>query len=299
MARAKIRKQKVQKSPGEIAFEVFIVVLLIIFAILIIYPLINLVAVSFSSPDAIRGNKVTLIPVGFNTTAYSMILGDSQIYQAYGNTIIICLVNCVLSLVLLCFAAYPLAFGKFKMKKPYSVMITVTMFLAVGIVPNYLIIISLGLTGSLWSIILTGLLSAYNIIVVRSYFDGLPKALIESARIDGANDMQILFRIILPCSTPILATVALWIIVAQWNSFMYPNLYLGESKSTLQIYLAKIIQNAETLYSSNPQYSIGDKAFGTQVANAGIVCSTLPVLIIFPFCQKFLVSGVTVGSVKE
>ena len=267
-------KMKVKKSVGEHIFDVVIIIIMLILMFMVLYPLIHLVAVSFSNPNFIRDGSVGLIPVGFNTKAYSLILGDSQIYKAYGSTIFVCAMNCLLSIVLLCFAAYPLAYGNFRSKGLFSKFIILTMFL-----------------------VLTGLLSAYNIIVVRSYFEGLPKALIESARVDGANDFQILFRIIIPCSKPILATVALWIIVAQWNSYMYPLIYLGNKSTTLQIYLANAIKDAAALYDTGGLMI--DDAFATQLRYAAVVCSIIPILIIFPFAQKFLVKGVTVGSVKE
>lgn len=291
-------KIKVKKSIGEHIFDAAIIIIMLILMIMILYPLIHLLAVSFSNPDSIRNGSVGLIPVGFNLDAYKLILGDKQIYEAYGSTIFVCAMNCILSLILLCFAAYPLAYGDFKSKGFFSKFIILTMFLSAGIIPNLTIIKTLHLDGSLWSLILTGLLSAYNIIVVRSYFEGLPKALIESARVDGANDFQILFRIIIPCSKPILATVALWIVVAQWNSYMYPLIYLGNESTTLQIYLANAIKDAASLYSKNGGLLI-DEAFSTQLRYAAVVCSIIPILAIFPFVQKFLVKGVTVGSVKE
>lgn len=290
-------KMKVKKSVGEHIFDAAIIIIMLILMFMVLYPLIHLVAVSFSNPNFIRDGSVGLIPVGFNTKAYHLILGDSQIYKAYGSTIFVCAMNCLLSIVLLCFAAYPLAYGNFRSKGLFSKFIILTMFLSAGIIPNLVVVKALHLDGSLWSLVLTGLLSAYNIIVVRSYFEGLPKALIESARVDGANDFQILFRIIIPCSKPILAAVALWIIVAQWNSYMYPLIYLGNKATTLQIYLANAIKDAAALYDTGGLMI--DDAFATQLRYAAVVCSIIPILIIFPFAQKFLVKGVTVGSVKE
>lgn len=191
-------KMKVKKSVGEHIFDAAIIIIMLILMFMVLYPLIHLVAVSFSNPNFIRDGSVGLIPVGFNTKAYHLILGDSQIYKAYGSTIFVCAMNCLLSIVLLCFAAYPLAYGNFRSKGLFSKFIILTMFLSAGIIPNLVVVKALHLDGSLWSLVLTGLLSAYNIIVVRSYFEGLPKALIESARVDGANDFQILFRIIIP-----------------------------------------------------------------------------------------------------
>lgn len=291
------KKRKVRKSPGYIAYKVCLTIIMLLLAMIILYPLLNLLAISFSNPDYIVSGKVSLIPVGFNIEAYKIVLGDKKIYEAYGRTILVCFLSVILSLFMLCLAAYPLAFGKFKTKKLYAKFITITMFLSAGIIPNYFVIYSLHLNGKLMSLVVGGLLSAYNIIVVRSYFDGLPKALIESARVDGANDFEILFRIVIPCSKPILATVALWIIVGQWNNYQNALINLDGVNDTLQVYIAKIISDVNTMYGiGSGQASPG---LPIQVRDAAIVCCIIPILIVFPFAQKFLVSGVTVGSVKE
>ncbi len=291
------KKRRVRHSPGYIAYKVILYIIMVLLAALILYPLLNMLAISFSNPDYVVSGKVKLIPIGFNLTAYQMVLGDKKIYQAYGRTILVCVLSVILSLILLCLAAYPLAFGKFKTKKFYSKFITLTMFLSAGIIPNYFVLYCLHLNGKLMSLVIGGLLSAYNIIVVRSYFDGLPTALIESARVDGANDFQILFRIVIPCSKPILATVALWIIVGQWNNYQNALINLDGANDTLQIYIAKVISDVNTMYGiGSGQASPG---LPIQVRDAAIVCCIIPILIVFPFAQKFLVSGVTVGSVKE
>lgn len=282
-----------------------IIAFLLFFCFSIIYPFLNIIAISFSGNSAIIAREVKFYPVEATPWAYDKLFSDKNLYNAYGNSILIALLGCVLSLVLLCFAAYPLAFGKFKSKKILSKFIVLTMFLSAGTIPNYLVISSLGLAGSIWSLILSGLLTAYNIIIIRSYFEGLPKALIESAKIDGANDFGILFRIIIPCSFPILATVALWIIVGHWNSYATPLIYLtptgvgtgGGSTYTLQTFLGEMVSsltsgNAGTL----SEYGEGQRQALTY---AGIIVSLIPMIALFPFAQKFLVQGVTLGSVKE
>lgn len=282
-----------------------IIAFLLFFCFSIIYPFLNIIAISFSDNKSIIARDVTFYPVGANTWAYEKLFSNSNLFNAYGNSILIALVGCVLSLVLLCFAAYPLAFGKFKGKKFLSKFIVLTMFLSAGTIPNYLVITQLGLAGSIWSLIFSGLLTAYNIIIIRSYFEGLPKALIESAKIDGANDFGILFKIIIPCSFPILATVALWIIVGHWNSYATPLVYLtptgvgtgGGDTYTLQTFLGEMVSsitsgNAGTM----SEYGEGERQALTY---AGIIMSLIPMIALFPFAQKFLVQGVTLGSVKE
>lgn len=282
-----------------------IIAFLIFFCFCIIYPFLNIIAISFSGESAITQGKVTFYPIDPTGWAYQMLFSNKNLYNAYGNSIFVALVGCALSLVLLCFAAYPLAFGKFKGKKFLSKFIVLTMFLSAGTIPNYLVIVSLHLAGSVWSLILSGLLTAYNIIIIRSYFESLPKALIESAKIDGANDFSILFKIVIPCSFPILATVALWIIVGHWNSYATPLVYLtpvgvgtgGGDTYTLQTFLGEMVSSLTN--SAGGTMSEYSEAQRKALTYAGILLSLIPMIALFPFAQKFLVQGVTLGSVKE
>lgn len=307
-AKGKKRYVNISVSPlnkHEKVIHVVIIAFLVFFCFCIIYPFLNIIAISFSGETPITQGAVTFYPMDPTGWAYEMLFSNKNLYNAYGNSIFVALAGCALSLVLLCFAAYPLAFGKFKGKKFLSKFIVITMFLSAGTIPNYLVIVSLHLAGSVWSLILSGLLTAYNIIIIRSYFESLPKALIESAKIDGANDFSILFKIIIPCSFPILVTVALWIIVGHWNSYATPLVYLtpvgvgtgGGSTYTLQTFLGEMVSSLTN--SAGGTMSEYTEAQRKALTYAGILLSLVPMIALFPFAQKFLVQGVTLGSVKE
>ena len=202
-----------------------------------------------------------------------------------------------------CIAAYPLAFAEFYGKKVYTMVIMFTMWFNAGVVPMFLTIRALGVYDTLWALILNTLISAYNVVIIRSYFSSIPYSVVESARIDGANDYQILIRLIIPLSKPVLATVALWIIVGHWNDYMTPLILISSKKNkTLQLVLKELVLNAETstsnLASVNSSNNTGVAALSTQIRNGVLVVSMVPMIAIYPFLQKFFVSGVMLGSVK-
>lgn len=225
-----------------------------------------------------------------------MVVSNRAIYLGYFNTIKVCLITCALSLLLTSFAAYPMAFSNIRFKKLYTQYIVVTMWFSAGTVPNYMVIRQLGLIDSHWALILCTLLSAYNIIIMRGFFYGIPKSIVESAKIDGANDFVILFGMILPNSGPILATIGLWIVVGQWNQYQNPLLYIeSDGKRVLQQVLASVIGSA-----GSADFDIGGSNLSIeQVRNAALMFTMLPVIVAFPFFQKFLISGTMTGAVKE
>ncbi len=195
-----------------------------------------------------------------------------------------------------CLAAYPLAFGKFIGKRFITMLILLTMWFSGGMIPLYMVINKLRLVDNLFSLILVPLVTAYHVVILRSFFTSIPASLIESARIDGANDFTILVQVVIPLSKAALATIGLWIIVGRWNEFMNPILFLKDyRKYTMQIVLRDIV-----LASSAAQYDIVDesKALAEQVRNATIVVTMIPVLVIYPFLQRFFVKGVMLGAVK-
>ena len=202
----------------------------------------------------------------------------------------------MLSLLLTAFAAYPMAFSNIRFKKLYTQFIVITMWFSAGTVPNYMVIRQLNLIDSHWALVLCSLLSAYNIIIMRGFFYGIPKAVVESAKIDGANDFVVLFRIVLPNSGPILATIGLWIVVGQWNQYQNPLLYIeSDEKRVLQQVLASVISSA-----GSSDFDIGGSNLSIeQVRNAALMFTMLPIIAAFPFFQKFLISGVMTGAVKE
>lgn len=247
---------------------------------------------------------VTFYPIGFNPQAYDLILQSEDLWRSIYNSTFVALVGCVCSLIGLSLAAYPLAFAQFYGKRLYNLLILFTMWFQGGIIPLFLTMQSLGLYNSLWSLILNLMLSAYNVVIVRSYFSGLPVSIVESARIDGANDFIILFRLIIPLSKPVLATVALWVIVGHWNDYLNPLMFLSDRQNyTLQLILKELVLNAESsihnISVATSGSTAGAAALGQQTRNAVLVVAMIPMVILYPFVQRYFVGGVTLGAVKE
>ncbi len=209
--------------------------------------------------------------------------------------------SAILSVLLTALAAYPLAFCDFPGKKAYNFFIVITMWFSAGLIPNFMVVRTLGLIDSLWSLIIPGALSAYNVIVVRTTFASIPRSLIESAQIDGASHFTILRKIVMPLAKAGLTVIALWTIVGAWNNYTGPLMYISSTeKFTLQQILNKIVLNSQgSDIGINAGTADGNQAVGTQVKYAAVMFSMLPVLIAFPFAQKFFVQGALVGSVKE
>jgi putative aldouronate transport system permease protein len=269
-----------------------------------LYPIINMAAISMSGDVAVLRAEVTVFPIGFNTQAYNKIIANSALWRSIINSLFVAFVGCGLSLIMVSIAAYPLAFAEFYGKKLYTVLILFTMWFSGGIIPTFMTIRNLSLIDSLWALIINSLLSAYHVVIARGYFQSIPKSMVESARIDGANDYGILFRIIMPLSKPVLATIALWIIVGHWNDYLNPLIFLSSrSNYTLQLVLKEIV-----LYSESSLYGLsvavtggsgGVADLGPQVRNAALVVSMIPMIIIYPFVQRYFVSGIMLGAVKE
>jgi len=293
----------IKRSRGEKIFNVFNVILMLMLVMFFLFPLFNVVSISLSNEHAVLRGDVTIFPVGFNGQAYKKIFTHASLWTAIKNSIIVAGVGCVLSILALSIAAYPLAFGNFYGKKLYNILILITMWFNGGIIPTFLTISNLGLQNSLWSLILNSLISAYYVVIVRSYFESLPESIVESAKIDGANDFKILFQLIIPLSKPVLATVALWVIVGHWNDFLNPLLFIGaRDKFTLQLVLKEMVLDAESsVYSisaGGDSDTVGAAALGQQIRNAVLVVSMIPMVVLYPFLQRYFIEGITLGAVK-
>ncbi len=293
----------IRRSRGDKIFGGINLFIMIVLLCLFLYPLLNMVSISCSNEYAVLRAQVTFYPIGFNPQAYDLIFQSADIWHSAGNSIFIALVGCLCSLLMLCIAAYPLAFGQFYGKKLYTFMILFTMWFSGGIIPLFLTIMKLGLYDSLWSLIFNSMITAYYVVIVRSYFNSIPLSVVESARIDGANDFRILFQLIVPLSKPVLATVALWVIVGHWNDYLNSLLFLSSKQNyTLQLVLKEMVLNAESsIYNvsmSTTATTGGAAALGQQVRNAVLVVSMIPMCILYPFVQRYFVSGLMLGSVK-
>lgn len=290
---------------GETVFTVLNSAGMALLSLAFLYPILNTAAVSLSSGAAVLRGGVTWFPIGFTLQAYRKIAGSALLWRSIFNSVFTAFAGCALSLIMVSIAAYPLAFAEFYGKKLYTALLLFTLWFSGGVVPCFLTISSLGLIDTLWALIINSLLNAYHVVIARVYFQSIPKSIVESARIEGAHDYAVLFRIIIPLAKPALATIGLWIIVEHWNDYLYPLIFLSSRNNyTLQLALKEIVLYSESsLYGLSAAVSGAAGAeiadLGPQVRNAALAVSMLPMLVMYPFIQRFFVSSLMLGSVKE
>lgn len=269
--------------------------------LIVLYPFINMLAISLSDGNAVLRGEITFYPKGLTTVAYAELLGNPAVMRGFGNSIFVAGIGGVLSVFMTILAAYPMAYGNYIGKKAYTLFILIPHWFVAGMIPTYMVVRNLGLVNSLWALIVLALVSPYHVIILNSFMRSLPGEISESAKIDGANDLRILFQIILPVCKASIATVALWVVVGHWNEFMGPLMYLTDFKLyTLQLVLRDIIDSAQVaMYELGGASSkSGFGALSEQMKNAMIAISILPMVFFYPFIQKYFVTGVTIGSVK-
>lgn len=301
--RRKHQRDFIRRNRGEKAFDAANLLFMLLMCALFLYPLLNMLSISMSNQFAVLRASITFYPIGIDLSSYKMIFENHDLWNSILNSIFVALVGCVLSLLLTSLAAYPLAFGDFYGKKAFNFFILFTMWFNGGIIPTFLTIRQLGLYNSLWALIINSMLTAYNVVIMRSYFQTVPLSIVESAHMDGANDFLILFRLIIPLSKPVLATVALWIIVGHWNDYLNSLLFLSSrSNYTLQLVLKELVLNAEAsihnISVASDTTTSGAAALGQQVRNGVLVVSMIPMVILYPFVQRYFITGVMLGSVK-
>ena len=274
----------------------------IVIVIVTLYPLLNVLSISMSGDSYVLANRITFYPKAFTMAAYKAVIENRRILGGFANSIFVAGVGCVLSLIVTLIAAYPLAFCEFPGKKIYNIFVLLPMWFSAGMIPQYLCISKLHLVNSLWSLILTQLIVPYYLLILISFLRGLPKELIESARIDGAGDWRIMVQIVAPLSKASLATIALWVIATHWNAYMDPLLYISDfNKFTLQQVLRDIVLSANAYkyeLGSASSSSLAGMALADQLKNAVLIVSMIPMICIYPFVQRYFVQGVTLGAVK-
>lgn len=282
-------------------FDVMNTGLLLIIAAVMLYPIVNVLAISLSSYNAYIHNPLMIFPKDITFAAFIYVFVNPLILSGYVNTIIVTVIGTVLSVILTVTTAYPLARKGLKGKTLFLNLIIFTMLFNGGIIPNFYLMRSLGLINTLSALILPGMLNAFNIILMKNFFEGLPDSLEEAAKIDGAGDFYILWKIALPLSKPILATIALFSAVGYWNSYFNAIMYIRDrGKWTLQLILRDIISSAETqtLTSGGNMAELSQQLPAQSLKYATLVVVIVPILCIYPFLQKYFVKGITVGAVK-
>ena len=291
-----IRKAKIWTGP-----QIILTIVIILFSLTCLLPFVNVAAVSFSSKSAILRGDVSFWPVEFETTAYQAIFSDKSMIRSLVFTVIITVVYTAFSMLMTILMAYPLTKKRLRGRNLFSFLALFTMYFSGGTIPIYLNIKELGLMDSPWALILPGMLSTYNMIILKSFFQGLPNELEEAAIIDGANDFQVLLRVYLPLSMASLATLTLFYAVGKWNSFQ-DALYYIQTKAyqPLQLKLYHIIKGSQAVDVAALEG--GASTVATSVSEsiepASIIFATLPILVVYPFVQRYFVAGVTIGAVK-
>ena len=270
-----------------------------------LFPLLNILAISFSGSAAVSANRVRIIPVDFTLTAYNKILSDGQFWRSF----MISVIRVVLALTLNLAVTVPMAYAMTKSKKEfrarniYMSLLIFAMLFNGGMIPTYILVRNLGLLNSIWSLVLPGALPIFNVIMLMNFFRGIPKSLEEAALIDGASPFQILIKIMVPCAKPSIATVSLFSIVGSWNDFFSGLIYMRKVENyPIMTYIQSLNVDIQELLKSGASSSALENV--TELSNrnlnaAKIVVAVIPLLLIYPILQKYLITGMVMGSVKE
>ena len=300
MSFGEAKKQNNKIHIGSRAFDVFLIAFMIIVSIIFLYPFLNVIATSLSSNRMITTGQVTFFPKEFHLDGYKALFKDENILGAYWNTIVIAVGTMIVSLVLNSLMAYVMMAPEFVLRKPLSIILLITMFFSGGTVPTYLLIQNLGLYDSWWSLILPNAVSAYNIFIYRSFYQGISPEIREAARIDGASEFQILTKIYVPLSKALYATFGLFSVVGAWNSYYEALLYIKDpAKQPIQMLLRKIVFTSGTANMSDAQQMISNGNLNSlNVQYACVIATIGPILLVYPFIQKYFAQGVQVGAVK-
>jgi len=302
---ATLKKVKKPGQKRDIVFPLVNGIILCVLMLITLYPVLNTVAISFNDgTDAVRGG-IGIWPRVFSTEAYKSLLSDEQIFNAFFISVSRTVITTILNVILTSMLAFTLSRKEYVLRGFITLLMVLTMYVNAGLIPNYLLISrTLKLSKTFWVYIIPTMFSCFNMIVIRTYINGLPEALAESARIDGANDLRIFWQIIFPLCTPVLATVALFVAVGSWNQWFDTQLYNGSKKNlyTLQ-YLLKM-KLATSMQSMNAANTSADalvnatKSTPVTIRCAITVVSAAPILVVYPFLQRYFVTGMVLGGVK-
>lgn len=292
---------KIRRSTGDRIFDMSLNILFIAFSITVLYPFIYLIALSFNEgSDALRGG-ITVLPRKFTWENYDIIFSNNLLFHSFINSVLRTGIGSILSVVLSGICAYFFTKRKIIGYKFYVALLVLPMYFSAGIIPTYLVYRAFGLTNNFLVYIIPNLLWAYNILIMRTFFLGIPASMEESAYIDGAHEYTIFFRIIFPLSTPVIATIFLFNAVWQWNSWFDTLLFAGhkEELNTLMSLLAKMIMQMKSNEITDLKVTRGARAITSETLRAAMtIITTLPIVMVYPFLQKYFVKGILVGAVK-
>ncbi|GAA1848586.1 carbohydrate ABC transporter permease [Myceligenerans crystallogenes] len=286
----------VKDTPGYRVFRVANAVVLVLACVVTLYPFVNLVAMAFSSPGAILAGEVNLWPVGFNLTTFDWVFNDEKFWAAYGNTVVQTVLATAIAMALTTTMAYALAKKHLKGRQFFIGLVVVTMFFNGGLIPNYLLITNLGIKNTIWAIVLPNAISAFNLLVMKSFFENFPDELEEAAAIDGLTTYGVFLRVVLPLSKAVVATMVLFYAVFFWNSWFPAFLYLSDgSLQPVTLYLRNLLAGV-----TGAGLEAGAEAaqISANMQAVAMLLIAAPVVAVYPFVQKYFVTGVMLGSVK-
>ena len=296
------KRSEFSKLPsGDKTLLIIAYVILGLFLVAIILPIIYIILASFIDPVTLQYSGLTFDCSKWTLTAYERVLGSPQIWVGFKNALIYSILFTIISVVVTLLAAYPMSRADFKGRGFFNTIFVITMFFGGGLIPTYLLISNLGMLDTIWAILIPGAFSVWNMIIARTYYMGIPRDLQEAAEIDGATEMVYFFQILLPVCTPIIATIAMWQFVGMWNSYFDAMIYLNSaSKQPLQLVLRAILiqSQPEPGMVSDMQSTAARAQLAELLKYATIIISSLPLMIMYPFFQKYFDNGIMAGAVK-
>lgn len=289
-------RKSIKKPTGDRVFNGLNIFFLVLFCLLVIIPLLNLIAFAFSTGT--RNSEVTFLPVGFTFDMFSYVMKDAAFWRSALNSVIITVCVTFFSNLFMAMAAYPLSKPDFPFKKGILTFFIITMLFSAGIVPAVLLLRDLGLYGTIWGVIIISINNVFNMLLYKSFFEGLPKETIEAAEVDGVSNFQMFIKIVLPMSLPVFASCAFFTIVGTWNSYSGALMFIGTTSDKeafwpLSLYIYNLLQYSP---STDPTSFLNTNL--TNVQSASIIISVIPILIIYPFVIRYIKSGITLGSEK-
>ena len=294
------QKMKNQIYVGSRLFDAALIVFMAVLGLIFVYPFLNVIAVSLSSNQMISTGQVTWFPKEFNTLGYELLFAEANIWGAYYNTIVIAIGATAFSLTLTSLLAYVLMLRDFVLRKPLTIYLLITMFFSGGTVPTYLLIMDLGLINSWWSLILPNAVSAYSVFVYRAFYRGISYEIREAARIDGAGEFRILLSVYVPLSKALYATFGLFSLVGVWNSFYDALLYIrDQGRQPIQMVLRKIVFTSGTSTMTEITDMLNNGLLNAKNVQYACILATIgPILLVYPFLQKYFAQGMQLGAVK-
>lgn len=301
MAKSAVKSQKIKRTPGDQLVQILIYLLVGLFALVTVLPFLYVVAGSFATEKELTEKAFFIIPSEFSLNAYQYLFKTGDVFRGLKNSLIVTVVGTLINMFFSCTLAYPLSRKYFRGRNFFTNMVIITMLFSGGMVPLYIVVCNIfHLQNTFWALWLPGAINAFNMIIIKNYFQGLPAELEEAARMDGCQDLGIFVKIILPLSKPVLASVSLFYAVSHWNSYFNAMLYISDrSKEVVQIVLRRIIFLTSSITTDSTfDWGIFGQPPEKAVKMATTVVATIPILIVYPFVQKYFTQGVMVGAVK-